>query len=176
VTIPVKWEFEDVYDGLIKHLVGQHSELDWLMVKAIIKQESAFNSKATSSAGARGLMQLMPKTDNWLDGEYDGYDVFGNIKDGVNYLIYLFGFWRTKGATESDLVQYVLASYNGGQGNILKAKQLAFEATGRTDWVTVSSFLADVTGNHAKETVDYVDRVLTYYWQYKRKGGSNATA
>lgn len=88
------------------------------LVYAVIRTESGFDSGAVSSAGAVGLMQLMPETFRWLTDEMlfehldDGmlYDPETNIRYGTYYLSYLYdryGDWNT-----------AIAAYNGGPGNV----------------------------------------------------------
>lgn len=87
------------------------------VVYSVMKVESDFNSGAVSSAGAVGLMQMMPDTFNWLTSmrkeNLDSamlYDPETNIKYGTYYLSYLYvryGTW-----TE------VYAAYNAGQGKV----------------------------------------------------------
>jgi soluble lytic murein transglycosylase len=87
------------------------------IVYAVIKTESNFESNAVSSAGAVGLMQLMPDTFATLvaqtkDGYSEGmlYDPETNIKYGVYYIAQLFakyGNWDT-----------AFAAYNAGPGNV----------------------------------------------------------
>lgn len=83
------------------------------IVYAVIKTESGFDSSSVSSAGAIGLMQIMPETFKWLttllgDSYETGmlYDPETNIKYGTYYLSYLYGIyarWPT-----------VYAAYNAG--------------------------------------------------------------
>lgn len=83
------------------------------IVYAVIKTESGFDSSTVSSAGAIGLMQIMPETFKWLttllgDSYETGmlYDPETNIKYGTYYLSYLYGIyarWST-----------VYAAYNAG--------------------------------------------------------------
>ena len=90
------------------------------LIYATIKVESSFDPEAISRSGARGLMQLMPATFEWLTSdEHLGehltpnmlYDPETNIRYGVYYLKYLL----TKFDYNWDLVS---AAYNGGEGNV----------------------------------------------------------
>ena len=64
---------------------AQKYDIDADFIKAMIKQESGFNSKATSKKGAMGLMQLMPATAKEL-GVVDAYNPTQNIEGGVKYI------------------------------------------------------------------------------------------
>lgn len=162
-------KLEHVYDQLIRSIVPKNSPIDWRLMKAVIKQESMFNPIATSKVGARGLMQLMPKTDQWLDGNMDGYDIYGNITDGHYYLTFLHGFWATRGIPEGEIISFILGSYNAGQGNILRTKELLkSKGLSHDRWVDIRGNLELITGpSNARETVSYVDNILASFQAYK---------
>jgi len=99
--------------GAISGLSSKNSLMDSSLVLAVIKQESGFHQCSggkviTSSAGAMGLMQLMPGT---ADGEgVDPCDAQDNVKGGVSYL--------NKQLNNFDDRELALAAYNWGPGYV----------------------------------------------------------
>ena len=87
-------------------------DVDPALVAAVIEQESKFRHRAVSHVGARGLMQLMPRTGRWM-GASDLYDPEQNIDAGVKYIKYLEKKFNGNR-------KLVIAAYNGGEGNVAR--------------------------------------------------------
>ncbi len=132
--------------------------LDKYLVYSVISAESDFNEKAQSSAGAMGLMQLMPDTAKWINEKYNLsldasnlFDAETNIHLGCCYLNYLSGRFNAS-------VELIIAAYNGGEGNVagwLKNEKYS------NDGKTLSSI-------PYKETSNYLKKVLTRYEIYQK--------
>lgn len=122
--------------------------VDPALVAAVAKQESGFNQEASSGAGARGIMQLMPETAKGLGVNPD--DMVQNIEGGAKYLAEMLK------AYDGD-IEMALAAYNAGPGNV--------EAAG-----------GDMS-RLPKETQNYVPAVMGYYDSFKAGGtvAKNAT-
>lgn len=101
--------FVDSFHSEIMQAASQH-QLDSSLIRAVIHAESAFNPRATSKAGASGLMQLMPDTARQL-GVADVWSASHNIAAGSAYLASLL---QQFGGDQ----QLALAAYNAGPGAV----------------------------------------------------------
>ena len=124
------------FDRLIAAACRRYG-VEFALVKAVIKAESAFDPAALSPAGARGLMQLMPETAA-LHGVTNLHAPRDNIEGGVRHLRLLLDRFR------GNLV-LTLAAYNAGA-----------EAVTRYNGVPPY-----------QETQEYVQRVLQYRESYR---------
>lgn len=96
---------EHAYEEFIQTAAARFS-LEPALIRAVIRTESAFDPLAVSSAGAQGLMQLMPALAAEL-GVVDAFDPRDNIMAGTQYLSALIGDHQGD-------IALALASYNAG--------------------------------------------------------------
>ena len=154
---------------------------DWRLMAAQCYQESTFDPRAVSFAGANGLMQIMPGTADHLGLSRDKlYDPESNIRAAAKYIAELQ-------RTFSDIrdhyerTNFVLASYNGGSHHIRDAMALA-QRDGRNPhrWADVSAYVLklaqpryynDPIVKHGymrgSETVDYVQKIRQRHAGYQ---------
>lgn len=93
---------------------GEKAGVDPRFIHAVIKQESRYDPKAVSHAGAQGLMQMMPGTAQRF-GLKDPFDQAANVEAGTKYLKWLLKRF------DGD-VSLALAGYNAGEGAVDKYK------------------------------------------------------
>jgi soluble lytic murein transglycosylase-like protein len=112
-TITIDTEFRLppylAYETLIQEAATLH-QVDPSLVRAVMRAESGFDPLAVSSAGAQGLMQLLPEVSDEL-GVTDPFDPRQNVFAGVRYLKWLLD-------THDGNETLALASYNAGPGAV----------------------------------------------------------
>ena len=170
------------YDHVFKQY-AQELGWDWRLLAAIAFSESGFNPDATSWMGARGIMQVMPKTARSFGvDEKDLGNPEVSIRVASKILKELDGIMRSK-TSPADRIKFVLAAYNAGSGHVTDAIALArkYELDPRVWaenveqamlWKMDPEYYNDsVCSNgycRGTEPVDYVIKVLNCYDNYKK--------
>ncbi|NNK82990.1 MAG: transporter substrate-binding domain-containing protein [Flavobacteriaceae bacterium] len=112
------------YDDLLKKY-SKKINWDWRLLASQIYQESQFDPKATSWAGAKGLMQVMPSTAKDL-GIKNLSDKEENLRGGTSYLHQIYELFDDITDT-TNRIKFTLGAYNCGYGHIKDAQRLAIE-------------------------------------------------
>lgn len=170
------------YDHVFKQY-AQEMGWDWRLLAAIAYSESGFDPNATSWMGARGIMQVMPKTARSFGvKEEDLGNPEVSIRVATKILKELDGIMRSKTGA-GDRIKFVLAAYNAGSGHVTDAIALArkYELNPRVWsenveqamlWKMDPEYYNDsVCSNgycRGTEPVDYVVKVLNCYENYKK--------
>ncbi len=140
--------------------------IDRALVYALTRQESAFNVRARSRAGARGLMQLMPATARYMSEDRrsfrgaNGTELFDpqlNLELGQRYVSYLLG-----GEVVSGNLILAIAAYNGGPGNLARWQR---------EILHDSDPLLFIEMIPLAETRGFVKSVLQNLWAYRSRLG-----
>ena len=170
------------YDNVFKQY-AQELGWDWRLLAAIAFSESGFDPNATSWMGARGLMQVMPKTARSFGvKEEDLSNPEVSVRVASKILKELDGIMRSRTGA-GDRIKFVLAAYNAGSGHVTDAIALArkYELNPRVWsenveqamlWKMDPEYYNDsVCSNgycRGTEPVDYVVKVLNCYDNYKK--------
>ena len=145
-------------------------QADRALIYAFMRQESGFNTRAKSPVGARGLMQLMPRTASFIGRQrsltgsqkHTLFEPEFNLTLGQRYLNFLL----TDDAVDGDLFRLAVA-YNAGPGNLRR-------------WLRKVDFQDDpllfIETLPTRETRLFVERVLTNLWVYRHRLGQETPA
>ncbi len=168
------------YDGYFQQY-SRDIRWDWRLMAAQCYQESTFDPKAVSFAGAKGLMQIMPGTADHLGVARDKlYDPETNIAAAAKLIKELqqaFSDIRD----HYERTNFVLASYNGGSHHIRDAMALARrDGKNASRWAEVAPYVLKLaTAQYyndpivkygymrGSETVDYVEKIRSRHVSYQ---------
>jgi len=131
--------------------------VDWRWFKSQGIAESGLDPDATSEAGARGLMQIMPRTyreirkenPHFLDTDQPRW----NIAAGIYYDRKLYDKWHTPPGQERLL--FTFGSYNAGYGRIYKAFKQAPDRSG--SWHAVTRYVPSQTRHYVRRIQNLMD-------------------
>lgn len=139
------------------------------LVMAVVAQESAFDPRAVSPAGAQGLMQLMPGTVTHINSAsavkiVDPFDAAQNLAGGCWYLRWVKGQVPASKVAVGEEWQFALAGYNAGIGRVRTAIDKALAGAPRDPRASWT----DVAAKLPAETQRYVPAVVTRWDKYGR--------
>jgi membrane-bound lytic murein transglycosylase F len=175
------------YDHLFRRYAPV-ARWDWRLLAAQCYQESTFDPRARSWAGAAGLMQIMPSTADHLGlPRTELYNPEQNIAAATRYIAQLTRKFSDV-SNPSERIKFVLASYNGGAHHVRDAMALARKhGVSPYHWNDVRGFILRLSQSdfyndpvvkygymRGSETVDYVDRIWSRWYNYrgiKHSGG-----
>ncbi len=157
--------FQDVVDIFSKY--GDQYGVDYLMVAAQGYQESRLDQSARSSAGAIGIMQLLPSTAADANvGIPDISKAESNIHAGVKYLDFIRNRYFSDPEMDTfNQTMFAFAAYNAGPARVRKLRTMA-EQQGYDPNIWFDNVEVMAAKDIGSETVQYVANILKYYIAY----------
>lgn len=110
------------YDDITRKYAERYG-FDWRLITAQMFQESRFDPKARSFAGAQGLLQVMPRTAKFM-----GFKKLSRPEDGIHAGVKYLDWVRNRFEETlpfSERLWFSLAAYNAGHGHVADARRLA---------------------------------------------------
>jgi len=178
------------YKSIIKKYSKRYG-FDWRLIVAQIMQESKFREKARSHVGAKGLMQIMPRTASELSKELDIQYILKNPRENIAAGIYHMKkqYGHFPNADYANRTKLSLAAYNCGVGRIYDAQEMTkFNRLSPYVWKNVGPYLGMLKPKYweahlqvwpqgkprygyfygEEETRTYVENIWTLYNLYKK--------
>ena len=165
-------QYDQIFRKYSKRYFGPGQ--DWRIFKAQGMTESRLDPTATSFAGARGIMQLMPSTYAQIQTKQTDFaaidDPEWNIAAGILHDRSLWRLW-TDSVEADDHRDFMFGSYIAGRGTVLRAQGVArgkgYDA--RT-WAAIVAIASDVPRWRHTETLNYVVRIEATILQIDDRG------
>ena len=152
---------------LFKTYAGQY-DFDWLMLMAQAYQKSRLDNSTRSSAGAVGIMQLLPSTAADKNVNIKKIKILeNNIHAGAKYMRFIQDrYFNDAGLSAEDRMMFTFAAYNAGPGRVAKLRKEAAEMGLNPDvwFLNVEIVAAKRIG---RETVQYVSNIFKYWIAYQ---------
>ncbi len=159
------------YDELVRRHAADY-DFDWRLIVAQMYQESRFDPAARSSAGAQGLMQLLPATARAV-GVSNPFDPDAGIRGGIAYLSALRARFDDA-ISPRERTWFALAAYNVGFQRVERARAAAAAAGldphrwfGHVERI-MRNMAREGSGCHCGQTVVYVRAIRSLYNTYFR--------
>lgn len=155
-------KFDPYFSKYTKRFFGPG--FDWTIFKAQAVAESRLIETAESHVGAKGVMQIMPRT---FDEILKKNPTIKGTPEQPRWNI-AAGIWYDKSIWElfkaerplQDRIDFMFGSFNAGKGNILQAQKKSQKRGFNPNlWESIEKTLPEVTGQHSRETLDYVKKI-----------------
>ena len=165
--------FDEHFQKYAKRFFGPG--FDWRLFKAQSMAESNLDPNARSWVGARGLMQLMPRTQREVLSKNPDLRAIPsapelNIAAGIAYDRQLWQLWTTD-TDEAHMREFMFGSYNAGRSTLLRAQEIAAsEELDQRQWPSIKIVAPKVPRWRSDETLTYVDRIFLNLLRMNKNG------
>ncbi len=155
-------KFDNYFSKYSKRFFGPG--IDWKIFKAQAVAESRLRANAKSYVGAKGVMQIMPKTFEEIQRKNPAIkgtreQPRWNIAAGIWYDKSIWNIFKAKRPLQ-DRIDFMMGSYNAGKGNVIKAQKKAIKmGLDPNLWSSIEKTLPEITGRHSNETIGYVGKI-----------------
>lgn len=166
ICVSVIWKTAEklIYPKKYTSFVEEYSEefnVDEMLVYAIIKTESSFDSDAVSGVGAIGLMQIMPDTFDWLQTKMPAEqkmqaEALFNPEINIRYGVFFLSLLQE----EFDDTELIIAAYHAGRGQV---NEWLDDETVSPDGVTIEKIPSRATAHYVSKVTKNIERYKKIY-------------